>query len=223
MRPRMISAPPPPELLSLPLSARGLCRPSGKRRAPPATTGAESSAPCAAPHRGVWQELYLAERSRFLRHVRPYWDVHRHRAAPTTWNAIQRMREAGELQIRAARVVRYEPTSDGVRVVIRPRGASSTEALFVERVVNCTGPSSDVRRLGDRFLDALCRRGLAVPDALSLGLDVSDDLALLDADGQASAFDLPGRTALEGAILGGDGGAGAPAARGARSLGRLLP
>ena len=136
---------------------------------------------------GLWQELYLAERARFLRHVRPYWDVHRHRAAPATWAAVQRMREAGELQVRAARVIRYEPTSDGVRVVVRPRGASHTEALFVERVVNCTGPSSDVARIGDRLLDALRRRGLAVPDPLSLGLEVSDELALLDTEGRPSA------------------------------------
>ena len=185
--PAQISAPPPPELLSLPLTARGLMQAVRKAASTPGNNwrGVVGALRDATP--GIWQELYLAERSRFLRHVRPYWDVHRHRAAPTTWNAIQRMREDGELQTRAARVIRYEPTPDGVRVVIRPRGASSTEALFVERVVNCTGPSSDVRHLGDRFLDALCRRGLAVPDALSLGLDVSDDLALLDADGQASA------------------------------------
>jgi uncharacterized NAD(P)/FAD-binding protein YdhS len=96
------------------------------------------------------------------------------------------MREAGELQIRAARVLRYETTSDGVRVLIRPRGTSRTEPLFVERVVNCTGPSSDVRRLGDRLLDALGRRGLVVPDLLGLGLDVSDELALLGSDGRPS-------------------------------------
>ena len=43
-----------------------------------------------------------------------------------------------------------------------------------------------MRRLGDRFLDALCKRGLAVPDPLALGLEVSDELELLDADGRPS-------------------------------------
>ena len=52
--------------------------------------------------------------------------------------------------------------------------------------MNCTGPSTDVRRLGDRLLDALRRRGLAVPDPLSLGLEVSDELALLDTEGRPS-------------------------------------
>ncbi len=184
--PAMIGAPPPPELLSLPLTARGLLAAVRKAARTPGSNwrGVVGALRAATP--GIWQELFHAERSRFLRHVRPYWDVHRHRAAPETWAAVQQMREDGELQIRAARVLRYEPKSDGVRVVVRPRGRTETEALFVVRVVNCTGPSSDVRRLGDRFLDALCRRGLAVPDPLALGLEVSEELELLDAEGRPS-------------------------------------
>ena len=176
----------PPELVSLPMTARGLL--AAVRRAA-RSSGVDWKAVIAALRPatpGIWQELYLEERARFLRHVRPYWDVHRHRAAPETFAAVQRMRQAGELQIRAGRVLRYEPTSDGVRVVIRPRGRTETESVFVERVVNCTGPSSDVRRIGDRFLDAVCRRRLAVPDPLALGLEVSEDLALVDAEGRPS-------------------------------------
>jgi uncharacterized NAD(P)/FAD-binding protein YdhS len=184
--PAKIGPHPPAELVDPPLTARGLVR--AVRRATKSLNGNWHGAvgalrPATA---GIWEEMDVAERSRFLRHVRPYWDVHRHRAAPATRAAIDRMREAGELQIRAARVLRYETTRDGVRVLIRPRGTSSAEALFVERVVNCTGPSSDVRHLGDRLLDALCKRGLVAPDLLSLGLEVSDELALLDNHGRPS-------------------------------------
>jgi uncharacterized NAD(P)/FAD-binding protein YdhS len=170
----------------MPMTARGLLTAVRRAsRAPGADwRGVIGALRSATP--GIWQEMYLAERARFLRHVRPYWDVHRHRAAPATWEAIDRMQRGGELQIRAGRVVRYEPTADGVRVLVRPRGQSKLEPVFVERVVNCTGPSSDVARIGDRLLDALCRRGLAVTDPLRLGLEVADDLALLDSDGRPS-------------------------------------
>lgn len=182
------TGPLPADLVSLPLTTRRLLAAVRHAAGSPGNDwrGIVGALRPATP--GLWQELNLAERSRFLRHVRPYWDVHRHRAAPATSAAVQRMREAGEFQVRAARVLRYEPTTDGVRVVVRARGASQTEALFVERVVNCTGPSSDVRRLGDRLLDALCKRGLAVPDPLSLGLEVSEELALVGADGRPSPF-----------------------------------
>ena len=184
--PARIAPDPPPELFSLPLNARGLVSAVRRAAESPGTNwrGVVGALRPAIP--GLWQELYQPERARFLRHVRPYWEIHRHRAAPATWQAIDRMRKDGELQVRAARVLRWEPTSDGVRVVIRPRGQKATEALFVERVVNCTGPSSDVRRIGDRLLDALCRRGLAVPDPLALGIEVSEELALLDSAGRPS-------------------------------------
>ena len=69
--PAMISAPPPPELLSLPLTARGLMAAVRKAASTPGNNwrGVIGALRGATP--GIWQELYLAERSRFLRHVRP--------------------------------------------------------------------------------------------------------------------------------------------------------
>ena len=187
-QPHAASGPQPlPELGKPPRTIRGIV--SAVRRAARSSgdwRGVVGSLRAITPD--LWKELDPAERSRFLRHVRPYWDVHRHRVAPTTAEATGRMMKASELQIRPGRVLRYEPSEGGVRVLVRPRDQSPVEALFVERVVNCTGPSSDVRRIGDRLLDALRARGLAVADPLRLGLEVSDDLALLDAEGRPSSF-----------------------------------
>ena len=180
-------APPQPDIGAPPRTIRGLLH--AVRRAARASgdwRGVVGSLRAITPD--IWKELDPAERARFLRHVRPYWDVHRHRVAPATAEATRRMMDASELQIRAGRVLRYEPSAAGVRVLLRPRGQAQTEAVFVERVVNCTGPSSDVRRLGDRLLDALTARGFAVPDPLRLGLEVSEDLALLDSGGKPSTF-----------------------------------
>jgi uncharacterized NAD(P)/FAD-binding protein YdhS len=134
----------------------------------------------------IWQGFSEAERSRFLRHARPWWEIHRHRAAPPTAAAVAGMIEHGELQTRAGRVVRWEPDAGGVRVHVRPRGAGGTETIFVERVVNCTGPSSDVRRVGDPLLNALLARGLMVADPHRLGILVSSDCALVGAAGEPS-------------------------------------
>jgi len=134
----------------------------------------------------IWQGFTPAEKSRFLRHARPWWDVHRHRAAPATAAAVAAMIEHGELRPRAARVVRYEPDASGVRVHVRPRGSDRTETIFVERVVNCTGPSSDVRAIRDALLDSLIARGLMVPDANRLGVEVSAECALVGANGEPS-------------------------------------
>src|SRR5262249_27585618 len=134
----------------------------------------------------LWIGLTQEERARFLRHLRPWWDVHRHRAAPATAKAIERMLLSGDLSVRAARVLGYRPVANEVEVTLRPRGATEVVRVHVDRVVNCTGPSSDVRRVGDLLLDALLGRGLIRPDPLGLGVETASDGALLDASGRPS-------------------------------------
>jgi uncharacterized NAD(P)/FAD-binding protein YdhS len=134
----------------------------------------------------LWMGLTLEERSRFLRHLRPWWDVHRHRAAPATARAIQTMLAAGDLSVRAARILGYRQVAGEVEVTIRPRGAAEAGRVHVNRVVNCTGPSSDVRRVGDPLLEALLARGLLRPDPLGLGVETAADGALVDGAGRAS-------------------------------------
>jgi uncharacterized NAD(P)/FAD-binding protein YdhS len=58
----------------------------------------------------------------------------------------------------------------------------------VDRVINCTGPESDCRKVDDPLLANLMRQKLARPDALFLGLDVSPDVALIDSHGVASSL-----------------------------------
>lgn len=134
----------------------------------------------------LWMGLAQEERARFLRHLRPWWDVHRHRAAPETARAIETMLSAGDLSVRAARILGYRQVPGEIEVMIRPRGAAEAVRIHVSRVVNCTGPSSDVRRVGDPLLDALSARGLLRPDPLALGLETAADGALLDASGRPS-------------------------------------
>ena len=50
----------------------------------------------------LWRGLPLEEKRRFLRHLRPWWDVHRHRMAPGVAARIQRARDRGQLSIERA-------------------------------------------------------------------------------------------------------------------------
>jgi uncharacterized NAD(P)/FAD-binding protein YdhS len=134
----------------------------------------------------LWRGLTQGERARFLRHLRPWWDVHRHRAAPETARAIETMLAAGDLSVRAARILGYRSVAGEVEVTIRPRGATEAGRVHVDRVINCTGPSTDVRRVGDPLLDTLLARDLLRPDPLGLGVETGADGALLDAAGRPS-------------------------------------
>jgi uncharacterized NAD(P)/FAD-binding protein YdhS len=124
------------------------------------------------------------ERQRFLRHVRAYWEVHRHRLPQATWTALDKLRRSGRLQIHAGRLLDMQQAGRKVQVTWRARGVSAATTLLVDRVVNCTGPQYDVRSSRERLLRSLIAEGLAVPDALGLGIATDERGALVDASGR---------------------------------------
>jgi|CZKD01.1.fsa_nt_gi hydroxyacylglutathione hydrolase len=136
----------------------------------------------------IWRSLSFKERRRFLRHVRPYWDVHRHRIAPAIGARIDSQIQDGQIEIHAGRIAAYAEDSDGVDVTYRDRQSGELRRLRVDRVINCTGPESDVHKVDNPLLTNLIRQRLVRPDPLYLGLDVSQDGALVDVDGVASDF-----------------------------------
>ncbi|WP_176593648.1 FAD/NAD(P)-binding protein [Sphingobium sp. EM0848] len=120
----------------------------------------------------MWRAASAEERSRFLRHLRPYWDVHRHRIAPRVATRLTAMQAEGRLEIGAAKVAGADTHDKGLIVHLRRRGESRTEQLSVARVINCTGPLGDLRRAHDPLLRALAARGDIRSDPLAIGIDV---------------------------------------------------
>jgi uncharacterized NAD(P)/FAD-binding protein YdhS len=139
------------------------------------------------PHsQEIWQSLPCDEQRRFLRHVRPYWEVHRHRYAPQVQCVIDELQAANRLNVIAGRVLecRYEANSAEVRYCMR--NTAEEAMLRVDRIVNCTGAEADFRKLQDPLTRSLISHGLARPDPLSLGLDVDNDGAVVSACGKPS-------------------------------------
>ncbi|PPE73326.1 hydroxyacylglutathione hydrolase [Solimonas fluminis] len=142
-----------------------------------------------APTRDLWRALPAAERRRFLRHLRPYWEVHRHRCAPPLGRRLEAERAAGGLQLLAGRILGFDERPDRVVVELRRRGAAAPERLEVGAVVNCSGPEADTRRSREPLLAALRSDGLALPDELGLGLEIDlESYGLRDRQGVASSW-----------------------------------
>lgn len=134
----------------------------------------------------LWRRLPQRERARFLRHARAYWDAHRHRAAPASHQAFEALLDSHRLEVIAGRLTGVRDTGEGLEVSVRRRGRDGLDVHRVGLVLNCTGPAMDVASLREPLFAALLRRGLVVRDPLGLGIEVSPEFALLDADGRAS-------------------------------------
>jgi len=142
-----------------------------RRRA--AEVGWRAAVDSLRPHsHPIWQSLTRAQQQRFLRHVRPWWDVHRHRIAPEVAQILARLVADGFLEVVAGRIVSAAPAEEGIEVTIRRRGsAKETRELFAY-AFNCTGPLQSISRTSDPLLRSLLDEGQASPDHLGIGLEV---------------------------------------------------
>ncbi len=134
---------------------------------------------------GLWMDASEAERRRFLRHLRAWWDVHRHRLAPQIAARIDALRASGRLQVVAGRILEVAQGKQGARVVYRPRHDGAPVELDVRRIFNCTGPQCDLSTTSDPLLSDLVVSGAIRPDRLRLGIDVTSDCEVIGRNGQA--------------------------------------
>ena len=134
----------------------------------------------------IWQSLAIAEKQRFLRHVRPYWESHRHRVHSAIARQIEPKVAAGQLHFLAGRIQAYNEDAQGVNVSIRERCSNYIHNLRVGAVINCTGTECNYRRIQHPLIENLLSSGLIKPDTLNLGLEVAENGALIDATGEVS-------------------------------------
>lgn len=131
----------------------------------------------------LWVAADAATRARFLRHLRPWWDVHRHRLPPAIALTIEALETSGRLEIVAGRIGRIEQTGDGVTVRWIPRNGARRPPLRGGWLIDCSGPGHDPA--ADPLIGPLVASGRARLEALGLGLELDGEGRVLGADSAA--------------------------------------
>lgn len=131
----------------------------------------------------IWQRTSEACRKRFLRHVLPYWNIHRHRVHHKLSDLLKKMRASGQFEVLAGRVL---SARDG-KVQVSVRQSRSKITLPVKHIINCMGSSFEPSE--QPLLQSLLKRNIAQLDALQLGVEVSENFALKGAS-SANCFVL---------------------------------
>ena len=127
----------------------------------------------------LWRRLPIAEKQRFLRHLRPWWEVRRHRMAPEVAARIETARRAGQLVVRRGRLRGFEADAGRALAQVAFAGSDQPSELQVGRIINCSGPQSNYAEIADPLVQDLLRSGVARPDLLGLGLAVTAEGALI--------------------------------------------
>jgi len=139
----------------------------------------------------IWQSYSEKERRRFLRHVQPYWDTHRHRLAPSIAELFSNALANGSVRALAGRVLGFNITDKDIQdnqieISINPRGLKASQSLLTHYVINCTGPCANPKIAKNDLVKKLLSVGMIRSDKLGLGIDVSSNYAVIDREGDES-------------------------------------
>jgi len=148
----------------------------------------------------LWPQLTLAEKRRFFRQLRPWYDVHRFRVPPQNSALVHAAEARGQVRFRAASIRgatlipptgntsfdSHDSSRQALRVLLRPRGGNEASSVDYDCIVNCTGV--DAAPLAEAPLIAqLLRTGMICPDPSGVGLAVDRDCRAINSTGEASS------------------------------------
>jgi uncharacterized NAD(P)/FAD-binding protein YdhS len=122
----------------------------------------------------LYRGLPAVDRARFVRSVRPYWDVLRHRAPADTIALVDAWRAAGRARVLAGRILSCEATPDGLDVVLQLADGPRRVERY-DRIVRCIGPALERSETEAPLVRELVASGLAAVDPAGLGI-VTDEL-----------------------------------------------
>ncbi|MER8386714.1 FAD/NAD(P)-binding domain-containing protein [Mesorhizobium sp. M1428] len=134
----------------------------------------------------IWQNWPSSAKRRFVEHTKAWWDIHRHRMAPEVYARVAEAVQAGRIRLVAGRVVEIA-AGDGFSVQVQSRHTQRLERFDVTRIYDCTGIARDISTTSNSVVRSLVDRGLARPDPLRLGLDVTANCEVIASDGTVSA------------------------------------
>lgn len=135
----------------------------------------------------IWQSLDLKDKQRFMSHVRHLWGVARHRLPGHIHNQVQDLIKEGRLEIIAGRILEVYDENNQLVIKIKRRKSQTEETLRVARVINCTGPQTDIRKFDSQLFKNLLKKEIISPDDMYLGVHATSEGQIIQKDNTPSS------------------------------------
>ncbi len=116
----------------------------------------------------IWLKWTMEEKKYFLRRIRPYWEIARHRIPAKSSSLLNEMMNAGQLELKKGYIVEAIVTDRGIEIAYCSEG-NEIRRVF-HKVINCTGPESNYRKVRFPIISDLIGRGKVKTDELGLGI-----------------------------------------------------
>jgi uncharacterized NAD(P)/FAD-binding protein YdhS len=132
----------------------------------------------------VWPSLPTAEKRRYVRHAKSWYDTFRFRNPPQVERIVDDGVARGQLRFVAGRVRQARAVGDSLEVGFEARITREPHSLQADVVVNCTGPQPRPSASGNALWVQLIADGLVRDHPCGVGVDVDPSCRTLDRAGR---------------------------------------
>ncbi|MGG7036802.1 MAG: FAD/NAD(P)-binding protein [Flavobacterium sp.] len=134
----------------------------------------------------IWQNLTEEEKNTFMSRLRHLWGVARHRIPTHTHDKIQQLRIDNKLHINSGRILNFTEDDTAITVEYFDKKEQTVKTLKVSRIINCTGPETDLMNIDHSFLKNCLLKGILTQDKLKLGIAANTTtFQVIDSEGKA--------------------------------------
>ncbi len=135
----------------------------------------------------IWKNLSEKEKLIFMSRLRHLWGVARHRIPMQTYNQLQQLRSENKLHIKSGKIIGFTEFQENIIVEYFDKKEAYTKKIPVSRIINCTGPETDLMNLGENFLKNCLLNGILKQDNLKLGISTNTEtFEVIAANGKAN-------------------------------------
>ena len=133
---------------------------------------------------GIWRRFSVESKRKFLRRLKPFWEIHRHRMPKASADIIAEIEAKGKFEILAG--CRKGITSSNGKIIFQfiQKTDKNERNVPVDYVINCTGPSGDYLENNNWLIKNLLAKGWMTQDDLRLGIVTGANGEIITAGGE---------------------------------------
>jgi uncharacterized NAD(P)/FAD-binding protein YdhS len=138
------------------------------------------------PHtQKIWQSFSDKDKELFMSRLRHLWGVARHRIPLHSHDKIQQLRIDGKLHINSGKIIDITELNESIIVQYFDKKENEIKEIKVSRIINCTGPETDLMSLDKSFLKNCLLKGVLKQDKLRIGIKANTEtFQIINSDGK---------------------------------------
>lgn len=119
----------------------------------------------------IWRNFSINDKQEFLRKYRHAWGVARHRIPIHMNDFLLKQMFSIKLKVFAGAIKSLKEENGIIEVSFLEKNSKTVEKIFVSRVINCTGPESNIKLSDSQLLKNCLEKGIITQDEFCLGFN----------------------------------------------------